>query len=47
MLVVIALLAVLVALRWGRIREQAAAGMRYLRPADSAAVHPPEPESCD
>jgi hypothetical protein len=47
MLVVIALLAVLVAMRWGYIRERAADGMRYLRPVDSAAVHLPETERCD
>jgi hypothetical protein len=47
MVVVIALLAVLVALRWGYIRERAADGMRYLKPVDSAAVHPPETEGCD
>lgn len=47
MLAVIALLAVLVALRWGYIRDRAADGMRYLRPVDSAAVRAPETESCD
>jgi hypothetical protein len=47
MLAAIALLAVLVALRWGHIRRRAADGMRYLKPADSAMLRPPAAESCE
>jgi hypothetical protein len=45
MIIAIALLAVLVALRWGYIRQRAAEGMRYLRPVDSAWVR--QPEACE
>jgi hypothetical protein len=34
MIITIALLAVLVALRWGYIRRRAADGMRYLKPVE-------------
>ncbi|MDR2814129.1 MAG: hypothetical protein LBB79_05690 [Prevotellaceae bacterium] len=47
MIVTIALLLALVALRWGYIRRRAADGMRYLKPVDSALVQPPAAESCD
>jgi hypothetical protein len=47
MIIVVALLAVLVALRWGHIRRRAAEGMSYLKPADSTLTLPPAAEGCD
>jgi hypothetical protein len=47
MIITIALLALLVSLRWGYVRRRAADGMRYLKPVDSAWMRQPEAESCE
>jgi hypothetical protein len=47
MLITVALLAMLVALRWGYIRQRAADGMQYLKPVDSTWMRQQEVESCE